>query len=67
MQNYRHVSRPLGWSGIDANRSGTEFIQLQWPRQKRFFNMIIRINPKFITSMLELLKLHKFHEKQKAG
>ena len=67
MQNYRQVSRPLGWSGIDANRSGTKFLQLQWPRQKRFFNMIIRLNPKFIITMLELLKLHKFHAQQKAG
>ena len=32
-----------------------------------FFNMIIRLNPKSINTMLELLKLHKFHEKQKAG
>ena len=31
-----------------------------------FFNMIIRLNPKSINAMLELLKLHKFHEKQKA-
>ena len=30
------------------------------------FNMI-RLHPKFINTMLELLKLHKFHEKQKAG
>ena len=37
VQNYRQVSRPLGWCGIDVRRSGTEFIQLQWPRQKRFF------------------------------
>ena len=32
-----------------------------------FFNMTIRLNPKSINTMLELLKLHKFHEKQKAG
>ena len=31
-----------------------------------FFNMIIRLNPKSINTMLELLILHK-HEKQKAG
>jgi hypothetical protein len=31
-----------------------------------FFNMIITLNPKSINTMLEL-KLHKFHEKQKAG
>ena len=37
VQNYRQVSRQLGRSGIDANQSSTEFIQLQWPRQKRFF------------------------------
>ena len=32
-----------------------------------FFNMIIRLNPKSINTILELLKSHKFHEKQKAG
>ena len=32
-----------------------------------FFNMTIRQNPKSINTMLELLKLHKFHEKQNAG
>ena len=32
-----------------------------------FLNMIIRLNPKYINTMLDLLKLHKFHEKQKAG
>ena len=32
-----------------------------------FFNMIKRLNPKSINTMLELLELHKFHEKQKAG
>ena len=32
-----------------------------------FFNIIITLNPKSINKMLELLKLHKFHEKQKAG
>ena len=32
-----------------------------------FLNMIIRLNPKSINTMLELLKLHKCHEKQKAG
>ena len=32
-----------------------------------FFNMIIRLNPKSINAMLELLKLHKLHEKQMAG
>ena len=30
-------------------------------------NMIIRLNPKSNNRMLELLKIHKFHEKQKAG
>ena len=58
------VSRPIG---IDARRSSTEFIQLQWPKKNAFFNMIIRLNPKSINTMLELLKLQKFHEKQKAG
>ena len=32
-----------------------------------FFNMMIGLNPNSIITMLELLKLHKFHEKQKAG
>ena len=32
-----------------------------------FVNMIIRLNPKSNNTMLELLKLHKFHEKQTAG
>ena len=32
-----------------------------------FFNKVISLNPKSINTMLQLLKLHKFHEKQKAG
>ena len=32
-----------------------------------FFNMIIRLKLKSINTMLELLKFHKFHEKQTAG
>ena len=32
-----------------------------------FFNMIIRLNAKSIITMLDILKLNKFHEKQKAG
>ena len=35
--------------------------------KKAFFNMIIRLYPKCINTMLELLKLQKFQEKQKAG
>ena len=31
-----------------------------------FFNMVIRLNPKSINTMLELLKLHIFHEKNKS-
>ena len=30
-----------------------------------FFNMVIRLNPKSLNTMLELLKLHKFYEKNK--
>ena len=68
VQKYRQVSRLIGWSGIDASRSGTEFIQLQSPLQKNvFFNMIIGENLKSINIMLELLKLHKFHETEKSG
>ena len=32
-----------------------------------FFNMIIKLKLKSINTTLVLLKLHKFHEKQKSG
>ena len=32
-----------------------------------FFNMTIGLIPQSINTMLKLLKIHKFHEKQKAG
>ena len=50
LMRYDPVLNSYSFNGLDKNA---------------FFNMIRRLNPKSINTMLELLKLHKFHEKTK--